>query len=157
MTKRRTDKHFCHIVEQTKCHYAKYMCICINIQHGIVLCIYIHSVLISCAVRLHHRHARNHRTDALLQDYGSSTLREMQFVGNGGESWTHHAQLMITSSTLLNSPCGQLCNAQKMKWINSLGRQNAKAVMNPSSYIYSPSFSSASIWKSIPEYRQHKR
>lgn len=71
-----------------------------------------------CAVELHRRHAGDHRTDDLLQDYGYNMLREMWFVGNSREDCTRHAQLMITSSTLtasqqslLNCQCDQLGNA----------------------------------------------
>lgn len=115
---------------------------------------------------LHHRHARNHRTDALLEDYGYNKLSEMQFAGNSSENCTRHAQLMITSNTLtasqqslLNSQCGQLSNAQKMKWINSHSGQKAKAVINPSfilplssvSILCAHFFNTDKKIKSIPE------
>ncbi len=89
--------------------------VCVNI-------LYVQRVLVFICCCLHHRHARNHRTDALLEDYGYNKLSEMQFVGSSSENCTRHAQLMITSNTLtasqqslLNSQCGQLSNAQKMK------------------------------------------
>lgn len=153
--------YFCHwkpSMQQTACHLHIWN---IQVQPITTTCyqrVRVKSVWIYLCVQwvlvfmccwLHLRHARNHRTDALLEDYGYNKLGEMQFVGNSSENCTRHAQLMITSNTLiasqqslLNCQRGQLSNAQKMKWINSHSGQEAKKVIKPSFILH---FSSLSI------------
>lgn len=96
------------------------------------------SALLLCFL-LHHRHARSHRTAALLEDYGYNMLSEMQFAGSIRETCMRHVQLMITHSLhSQQSLLSQISNAQKMKWIKSRSRQRAKAAIDPSSFTYSP-------------------